>query len=209
MPILQAVDRVTYLREVTAEEGVGVEVGLDSLKGLDCKGLLGAEEEGEALVAIEGSPEDEGSTPSGFPLTPRHSQSERASLKGNPLHLGGTTEMVPRGKSIVTGWSGHPMTLDLIDLPDDEVIGKAREDIELMIPGFSNCIEEATVFRHPYGVARYPTGSYRRVLDFLEQAGQLKGVSFVSDLFGGSYMEPAMTSAAAAVGRVCEWGGTA
>ena len=118
-------------------------------------------------------------------------------------------EMVPSGKSIVTGWSGHPMTLDLIDRADDEIIGQAREDIDLMIPGFSNCIEEAVVYRHAYGVARYPTGSYRRVLDFVEQARQLKGVSFVSDLFGGSYMEPSMSSGAAAVTRVCEWGGTA
>ncbi len=101
------------------------------------------------------------------------------------------------------------MTLDLIDQPDDRIISKAREDIELMIPGFSNCIEEALVFRHPYGVARYPTGSYRRVLDFKQQAEKLKGVTFVSDLFGGSYMEPAMSSAAAAVSRVCGWGGTA
>lgn len=118
-------------------------------------------------------------------------------------------EMVPSGKSIVTGWSGHPMTLDLIDQPDDEVIGKAKKDIELMIPGFSNCIEDAEVFRHPYGVARYPTGSYRRVIDFKKQAENLNGISFVSDLFGGSYMEPAMTSAAEAVSRVCQWGGTA
>jgi protoporphyrinogen oxidase len=117
-------------------------------------------------------------------------------------------EMVPSGKSIVTGWSGHPMTLDLIDAPDDEVIEKARKDIELTIPGFADFIEEATVFRHPYGVARYPTRSYRRVLDFKEQVRELKGVSFVSDLFGGSYMEPAMSSAANAVSRVCEWGGT-
>ncbi len=117
-------------------------------------------------------------------------------------------EMVPSGKSIVTGWSGHPMTLDLIDQPDEEVIGKAKEDIELMIPGFSNCVEDAEVFRHPYGVARYPTGSYRGVIDFKKQAASLKGVSFVSDLFGGSYMEPAMTSAAEAVSRVCQWGGT-
>ena len=118
-------------------------------------------------------------------------------------------EMSPSGKSILTGWSGHPMTLDLIDLPDDEILKKAQADIELMIPGFPKWVEEAAVYRHPYGVARYPVGSYRAVLDFKEKAKQLKGVSFVSDLFGGSYMEPAMTSAAQAVSRVCQWGGTA
>jgi protoporphyrinogen oxidase len=118
-------------------------------------------------------------------------------------------EMVPSGKSIVAGFSGHPMTLDLIDQKDEEIIATATGDIELMIPGFSNYIDHATVFRHSYGVARYPTRSYRRVLDFKRGARRLQGVSFVSDLFGGSYMEPAMSSAAEAVTRVCEWGGTA
>lgn len=118
-------------------------------------------------------------------------------------------EMVPSGKSILAGFSGHPMTLDLIDRADDEIIATAKDDIELMIPNFSSYIDHATVFRHPYGVARYPTGSYRRVLDFKERASELKGVSFVSDLFGGSYMEPAMSSAAEAVSRVCQWGGSA
>jgi protoporphyrinogen oxidase len=118
-------------------------------------------------------------------------------------------EMVPSGKSIVTAWSGHPMTLDLINQPDDQILKQASDDLELTIPGFSNLIEDARVFRHPYGVARYPTRSYRRVLDFKRAAEQLEGVSFVSDLFGGSYMEPAMSSAAEAVSRVCGWGGTA
>ena len=118
-------------------------------------------------------------------------------------------EMCPSGKAVLTGWSGHPMTLDLIDRPDDEVIGKAKEDIELMIPGFSNWIEEARVYRHPFSTARYATGSHRRMLDFLKRAEQLKGVSFVSDVFGGNCMEGATVSAAAALRRVCQWGGTA
>jgi protoporphyrinogen oxidase len=116
-------------------------------------------------------------------------------------------EMVPSGKSILTAWSGHPCTLDLIGRPDDEIIRKALEDVELMVPGFSRWIEEAAVYSHPYGQAPYSTGSYRRVLDFLESAKTLKGVSFASDLFGGSYMECAMASAAAAVNRACQWGG--
>jgi len=118
-------------------------------------------------------------------------------------------EMSPSGKSIITAWSGHPMTLDLIDLPDDEIISKAQEDVEMMIPGFSRHIEEATVFRHPYGVTRYPPGSYRRVIEFRKKAEELKGLSFVSSMFGGTMMEGALISAAEAVNRVCGWGGTA
>jgi len=42
-----------------------------------------------------------------------------------------------------------------------------------------------------------------------EKARDLKGVSFVTDIFGGCFMEAAMVSAAEAVKRVCGWGGTA
>jgi len=118
-------------------------------------------------------------------------------------------EMVPSGNAILTAWSGYPTTLDLIDQPDDKLVKQAQDDIELAIPGFSKWVEEATVYRHPYAIARYPVGAYRRVLDFRKQANDLKGVSFVSDLFGGCYMEAAMWSAAQAVSRVCQWGGTA
>jgi protoporphyrinogen oxidase len=117
-------------------------------------------------------------------------------------------EMVPSGRAILTGWSGHPMTYDLYDKADDEIIQQARNDIELMIPGFSEWIVDATVFRHPYGVARYPTGAYRRVLDFKERARHLKGISFASSVLGGTSMEATIISAAEAVSRVCQWGGT-
>ena len=118
-------------------------------------------------------------------------------------------DMSPSGKAVVTAWSGHPMTLDLIDLPDDELISRAQKDVESMVPGFSQHIEEATVFRHQYGVTRYPPGSYGRVIDFRKKAEDLRGVSFVSSLFGGTMMEGALINAAEAVSRVCGWGGTA
>ena len=117
-------------------------------------------------------------------------------------------EMVPSGKSVLTGWSGHPITDDLIDQPDDVIIKKARDDIEIMIPGFSHWIENATVVRHPYGVGRYPAGAYRRVLDFIDRAQHLKGISFVSSILGGTSMEASIISAREAVSRVCQWGGT-
>lgn len=112
-------------------------------------------------------------------------------------------EMGSSGKSILNAWMGYPEP-NLIDKPDDEIIETARNDIELMLPGFSQWIEEALVFRHPYEVAGYPPGEYRRIIDFRERASRLKGISFVSDLFGGSYMEGATVSAAAAVRRICE-----
>ena len=92
---------------------------------------------------------------------------------------------------------------------DEEITKEALVDLELMMPGISNWVEEGTVFWHrKAGMGNFPTGSYRRVLDFKKQARDLKGVSFVSDIFGGCFMEAAMASAAEAVRRVCGWGGT-
>lgn len=117
--------------------------------------------------------------------------------------------MFPSGKSALTGFGIYPMSVDLMDMPDDVVLKKAQEDIELMIPGFSAWIEDAKVHRHAFVNAIYPPGAYRSVLDFKEQAQKLRGVSFVSSVLGGEAMESAMTSAAAAVKRVCSWGGIA
>ena len=118
--------------------------------------------------------------------------------------------MVPSGKSVVSAWSCYPHTLNLIDRLDDEIIEQALKDVELMIPGISGWVEEAQVFWHKEaGMGHYPTGSYRKVLDFKEKAKDLKGVSFVSDILGGCFMEAAMVSADEAVKRVCGWGGTA
>ena len=77
-----------------------------------------------------------------------------------------------------------------------------------MIPGVANWVEDAAVVRHSYGVARYSAGDYKKVLDFIDQAKHLKGVSFVSSVLGGTSMEASIASARAAVGRVCQWGGT-
>jgi protoporphyrinogen oxidase len=119
-------------------------------------------------------------------------------------------EMVPSGKAVVSAWSCYPNTLDLVGRSDEEITKKALEDLESVIPGITGWVEEARVFWHKEaGMGHYPTGSYRRVLDFKEKAEDLRGVSFVGDIFGGCFMEAAMVSAAEAVKRVCGWGGTA
>ncbi|MBI4830445.1 MAG: FAD-dependent oxidoreductase [Candidatus Lindowbacteria bacterium] len=116
-------------------------------------------------------------------------------------------ETVPSGKSILVGFGIYPMSSDLMDKPDDVVLKKAQEDIELMVPGFSRWIEDARVQRHKFVNAIYPPGAHKSVLDFLETARKLRRVSFVSSVLCGEAMEAAMMSAAAAVKRVCGWGG--
>jgi protoporphyrinogen oxidase len=118
-------------------------------------------------------------------------------------------DMCPSGKSALTAWPHHPTTLDLMKQTDEQVLKKAQEDLEVMIPGCSKWIEEARVFRHPFVNALYPPGAHRHVLDFKSGASRLQGVSFVSSALEGTSMEAAMLSAASAVQRVCGWGGTA
>jgi len=118
-------------------------------------------------------------------------------------------EMTPSGKSVLTAWAVHPTARDLMDETDDEVIKKAQEDVELMIPGVSKWIEEVKIYRHKFVNALYPPGAYRSLRDFLEGARKLRGVSFVSSVLGGTTMEAAIISAADAVKRVCGWGGIA
>jgi phytoene dehydrogenase-like protein len=117
--------------------------------------------------------------------------------------------MVPSGRAIVSAWAAYPHTLELAKLPDEEIIKRALADVEPMIPGISNWVEEASVFWHrEAGLAHFPTGSYRKVLDFKKKANDLRGVSFTSDILGCCFMEGAMINAAEAVRRVCAWGGT-
>ena len=111
-------------------------------------------------------------------------------------------EMIPSGKSILTGWAVYPETLRLVNMPDEEIIKIASKDIELMIPGFSKWIEEVKIFRHSYVNGLYPPGEYRKILDFSKKAKKLDGVSFVSAELHGTAIEGELCSAADEVERI-------
>ena len=115
--------------------------------------------------------------------------------------------MIKSGKSVLVPFGVYPMTLDMLDKPDDVVIKTALEDFEISVPGISNWVEDAVVYQHKFVDAIYPPGSFRAILDFVEEAKKLRGVSFASSLFGGECMEAAMASGREAVKRVCGWGG--
>lgn len=116
-------------------------------------------------------------------------------------------EMVPSNKSILFLASCHPQSIALSGMTDDEVIKIALEDAEAMVPGVKGMVEHAQIFRHPFGVPQFPPGAYKQLLDFKEGIKDLKGISFVSDIFGGHYMEASLESAKKAVQRMCGWGG--
>ena len=87
-------------------------------------------------------------------------------------------DMCPSGKSVLTVWSGYPMTAKLMLLTDEQILRQAQEELELMIPGVARYIEDAALVRHPYEMAQFPVGSYRRVLDFQKQARRARGGLF-------------------------------
>jgi protoporphyrinogen oxidase len=117
-------------------------------------------------------------------------------------HTARVPEMVPSGKAIVSAWTAYPKSVELIEQPDDVVIKRAQNDLEFMIPGFGQWVEEATVVRHEWGVARYPPGQYGRIIDFRREAGKLRGVSFVGSAYGGTHMESSLVTAKQAVERI-------
>ncbi len=111
-------------------------------------------------------------------------------------------EMIPSGRSIVTLWTQHPQSEELNHLSDAEVLRRAVAEMNSVVPGVSpDWIEYASVQRHAFSHPPYVAGSYRAVLDFMARADRLNGLSFVGDVFGGSYMESSVRSAEAAVRR--------
>lgn len=112
-------------------------------------------------------------------------------------------EMFPSGKSALTAWSVYPLTAELMKRPDDVLIQEAQDDVELMIPGFSKWIEDVKLVRHSFATELYPNGAYKRIVEFLEEANSLKGISFVNAMFGGCSMESSLVSTANAIERAC------
>jgi len=132
--------------------------------------------------------------------------SERKTFTWAVDHCSKTPDGVPSGKSILTAYSAHPVTLELIKKPDEEILKIAREDLETFVPGFSGSIEDAALHRHSHSVCRYPVGSYRLATEIRAHSLTENGVPFITDFTGGGYIEAALDSARAAVDRICRLG---
>ncbi len=116
-----------------------------------------------------------------------------------------TPSMVPSGRAVLRAYACYPRSLELTHKSDEEILELALADLDEMIPGLKDRVVHSQVFWHKNGgLAHYPAGAYGRIINFQKKADQLKGVSFVSDYFGGSYIEGAMNSAARAVNRICQ-----
>lgn len=116
-------------------------------------------------------------------------------------HAFKTPHLSPSGKAIISAWPTFPDTVELMKKSDEDLISHALTDMEVFVPGIKNWVEHAAVVRHSWGVARYPAGSVKKILDFKAYAQTLKGVSFAGTDYEFIHMEAGIQSAYRAVER--------
>jgi protoporphyrinogen oxidase len=113
-------------------------------------------------------------------------------------------QMVPSGNSVVQVWfvgeSGH----QLVDEPDEVILGQARKEMRRIIPQFENDIDSVEVVRHHTGMSRYKVGIYPRLRKFLETMKRFERLHLVGDYYGHSTIETVVRSARRAVERMQE-----
>jgi protoporphyrinogen oxidase len=119
-------------------------------------------------------------------------------------HARKTPYLVPSGKAIISAWPAYPFATEMAGKPDSDVINHARNDLEAFFPGFSEWIDEARVFRHSWGVARYGPGMHGKVLDFKRYAQTLKGLSFAGTDYDSIHMESGVRSGQRAAMRALQ-----
>ncbi|MEZ5982246.1 MAG: FAD-dependent oxidoreductase [Parvularculaceae bacterium] len=117
-------------------------------------------------------------------------------------------EMVPSGRAILTLWTQYPHSVALDAMSDEAIFEIALKELPDIVPGFdASWIIDRRMQRHRFSHPPYAPGSYRSVLKFKESLESVRGVSFVSDVFGGAYMESSLRSAEGAVKQICRWDG--
>ncbi|MDG4886833.1 NAD(P)/FAD-dependent oxidoreductase [Mesorhizobium sp. WSM4887] len=116
-------------------------------------------------------------------------------------HTMKTPYMAPSGKAIISAWPAFPRAVELMAKPDSEIVDRARLDLEPFFPGFSDWIDEAHVFRHDWGLARYEPGMHRKLLDFKILAERFKGLSFAGTDYDSIHMESGVRSGQRAAAR--------
>lgn len=151
------------------------------------------------------------SMPLVFFFLDRPVQQESFAFMGHPFrdatfntvvnHARKTPYLAPSGKGLLSAWPAFPQTVDLFKLSDAAIIETARLDIEGLLPGVSDWIEEAQVFRHQWGLARYEPGMHRKVLAFKRQAEGIDGISFAGTDYDSIHMESGVRSGQRAADR--------
>ena len=116
-------------------------------------------------------------------------------------HTAKTPHLVPSGKAIISAWPTYPQTLEIFAKSDEEIIAQALHDMQAFVPGIGGWVEHAEVVRHDWGIARYPVGAHRRILDFKARAARLEGLSFAGTDYDFIHMEGGVRNAQRAAYR--------
>lgn len=116
-------------------------------------------------------------------------------------HARKTPHLSPSGNAIISAWPTFPHTVDLMKLSDDEIATIALADMEAFVPGIRGWVDQATVVRHDWAIARYAPGSVKKILQFKEYAKTLQGLSFAGTDYEFIHMEAGILAAYRAVER--------
>lgn len=208
------------VKSVLTTNGVVDGVALDDGTSLKARHVILSCTAGAAGAALTDDFAEAKSFLTGFTHTPmplvfflldRPLEKEAYSFMGHPFrhadfnmalnHTMKTPYMAPSGKAMISAWPAFPRAVELMALPDSEIIERARADLEAFFPGFSPWIDEAHVFRHDWGLARYEPGMHRKVLDFKKQAEGFRGVSFAGTDYDSIHMESGVRSGQRAANR--------
>lgn len=89
--------------------------------------------------------------------------------------------LVPSGKAIISGWTAYPDALDMLALPDEQVLARALEELKLFYPGLSNeWVEHSEVVRHDWAYARQAPGDCKQLMEFRDDACRHAGLSYAN-----------------------------
>ena len=96
--------------------------------------------------------------------------------------------MVKSGNSIIQPWICNPDAMILQGMDDNGIADLCRNELDLLLPGFSSWIKDFAITRHPYGVPQHPPGHDIAARAFLDSA-DARGVSFCGDYLTGGLLE--------------------
>jgi protoporphyrinogen oxidase len=110
--------------------------------------------------------------------------------------------MIPSGKSVLQVWFVGEAGAQLIDETDEDIIELAGEEMQRVIPNFTEEVEGVEVVRHRTGMSRYRVGIYPRLRAFLEGMRRIEGLHLVGDYYGHSTIETVVRSARTATNEL-------
>lgn len=109
--------------------------------------------------------------------------------------------MVPSGRSLIVLYSAYPKSLELIQQPDDALLKLGLEALHRMVPDFQEqWVERSEIVRHPWCLAHFPPGQYKRNWELQCLAEKQPGLALAD--VSGDHIEASLRRAEAGVARM-------